>query len=61
VEKNPIYWVYFGEEFQYHVKSEKSSSDAAVLYAKVYIINLLICLLIKLFKFVINVINNFLK
>jgi len=35
VEKIPIYWVYFGEEFQYHIKSEKSSSDAAVLYAKV--------------------------
>ncbi|UZO29709.1 uncharacterized protein OCT59_023169 [Rhizophagus irregularis] len=34
VEKKPVYWVYYGDKFQYHVKSEKSSSDVACLYAK---------------------------
>ncbi|CAB4423108.1 unnamed protein product [Rhizophagus irregularis] len=34
VEKNPVYWVYFGKAFQYHVKSEKSSSDVAVTILK---------------------------
>ncbi|GET00460.1 hypothetical protein GLOIN_2v1472827 [Rhizophagus clarus] len=34
VEKNPVYWIYYGDRFQYHVKSEKSSSDVACLYAK---------------------------
>jgi hypothetical protein len=42
VEKNPVYWVYFGKAFQYYVKSEKSSLDAAGLYAKVYIV-IVIC------------------
>ncbi|PKY36393.1 hypothetical protein RhiirB3_458897 [Rhizophagus irregularis] len=35
MEKNPVYWIYYGDKFQYHVKSEKSSSNAACLYAKV--------------------------
>jgi len=35
MEKNPVYWVYYGDKFQYHVRSEKSSSDVACLYAKV--------------------------
>jgi hypothetical protein len=35
VEKNPVYWLYYGDKFQYHVRSEKSSSDATWLYAKV--------------------------
>ncbi|PKC62344.1 hypothetical protein RhiirA1_397698 [Rhizophagus irregularis] len=34
VEKNPVYWIYYGDKFQYYVKSEKSSSNAACLYAK---------------------------
>ncbi|CAB4494358.1 unnamed protein product [Rhizophagus irregularis] len=34
MEKNPVYWIYYGDKFQYHVKSEKSSSNAACLYAK---------------------------
>jgi hypothetical protein len=42
VKKNPVYWVYFGKAFQYYVKSEKSSSDAAGLYAKVYIVIIVI-------------------
>ena len=40
-ERNPVYWMYFEEAFQYHIKSEKSSSDAANLYAKVHI--MIIC------------------
>ena len=35
VGKNPVYWIYYGDKFQYYVKSEKSSSDVACLYAKV--------------------------
>ena len=35
VGKNPVYWIYYGDKFRYHVKSEKSSSDVACLYAKV--------------------------
>ena len=35
VEKNPVYWVYYEDKFQYHVKSEKSSSNVTCLYAKV--------------------------
>lgn len=35
VGKKPVYWIYYGDKFQYYVKSEKSSSDAACLYAKV--------------------------
>ncbi|RGB21785.1 hypothetical protein C1646_777253 [Rhizophagus diaphanus] len=34
VEKKLVYWVYYRDKFQYHVKSEKSSSDVTCLYAK---------------------------
>ncbi|GES99260.1 hypothetical protein GLOIN_2v1543171 [Rhizophagus clarus] len=34
VEKNLVYWIYYGNEYQYQIKSEKSSSDAASSYAK---------------------------
>ncbi|GBC07443.1 hypothetical protein RclHR1_07480003 [Rhizophagus clarus] len=33
-QKNPVYWIYYGNECQYQIKSEKSSSDAASLYTK---------------------------
>ncbi|GET64487.1 hypothetical protein RhiirA1_481379 [Rhizophagus irregularis] len=33
-ENNPLYWIYYGDKFQYHVKSEKLGSNAACLYAK---------------------------
>ncbi|GET54092.1 hypothetical protein GLOIN_2v1788906 [Rhizophagus irregularis DAOM 181602=DAOM 197198] len=31
---NPIYWVCYGNNYQHQIKSEKSCSDAASLYAK---------------------------
>ena len=58
-ERNPVYWVYFGEAFQYHIKSEKSSSDAANLYVKVHTYNDLL-LIVKFLNFI-NAKSNFLK
>ncbi|PKY27400.1 hypothetical protein RhiirB3_529185 [Rhizophagus irregularis] len=34
VDNNPIYWVCYGNNYQHQIKSEKSCSDAASLYAK---------------------------
>jgi len=58
-ERNLVYWVYFGEAFQYHIKSEKSSSDAANLYVKVHTYNDLL-LIVKFLNFI-NAKSNFLK
>jgi hypothetical protein len=35
IGKSPVYWVCYGNEYQYQIKSVKSCSDAASLYAKV--------------------------
>ena len=35
VEKTPIYWLCYGNDYQFKIKSDKSCSDAATLYAKV--------------------------
>ncbi|CAG8589261.1 961_t:CDS:2, partial [Dentiscutata heterogama] len=34
IDKNPIYYIYYGHKYQFYVKSEKSCSDAANLYSK---------------------------
>ncbi|CAG8708690.1 2937_t:CDS:2, partial [Dentiscutata erythropus] len=34
IDKNPIYYIYYGHKYQFYVKSEKLCSDVAILYSK---------------------------
>ncbi|CAB4401980.1 unnamed protein product [Rhizophagus irregularis] len=34
IQYSDIYWIYYRDKFQYHIKSEKLSLNAACLYAK---------------------------